>query len=190
MQHLKFSDRIRASVQWMQRFVNRLWYPPLMAVLAAADNFVVIVPTDGILISSTMLKPRRWISFASAIAIGSTIGAILLAAIVESHGLPWILQQYPGLDQSKTWAMSADFFDRYGLLLVFGVAATPLMQQPAVILASLANTPLMKLAMVIFTGRLLKYLVMAYVASHAPKMLQKMWGVKGELKEVGVKIDP
>ena len=188
MYHLNWNEKVRASVRWLQRFVNRVWYPPLVGLLAAADNFVVVVPTDGILVSSTMLKPKRWIGFASSVAIGSTVGAILLAAFVESHGLPWILDQYPGLSETRTWVWSAEFFERYGLLLVFGVAATPLMQQPAVILASLANTPLMKLAAVIFLGRFLKYLIMAYVASHAPNLLRKMWGVKGEMQEVGVKI--
>lgn len=182
-------NRIRTSVAWLQRFVDRLWYPPLVALLAAVDNFLIFVPTDGILISSSMLKPKRWLILAFGVAFGSTLGAIALAALVEYQGLPWILEFFPNIAQSKTWIWTEKFFQDFGLYLVFAIAMTPLVQQPAVILASLAHTPLAKLAAVIFAGRLFKYLVMAYVSSHAPGLLKKMWGLKGEMADVGVKIN-
>lgn len=62
------------------------------------------------------------------------------------------------------------------------------MQQPAVILASLADTPLSQLAAVIFVGRFIKFMIMAYVGSHAPRLLERMWGLKGELEDVGVQV--
>lgn len=184
----KLHARIRANVEILQRYAHRLWYPPLIGLLAALDNFVIVVPTDGILVSSTMLTPKRWVLLAFSVAIGSTLGALLLSMLVEWHGLPWILEYYPTVNQTKTWALSQEFFENYGLILVFAVAATPVMQQPAVILASLANTPLFKLAAVIFTGRLIKYLIMAYVGSHAPRLLEKMWGMKNDLKDAGVRL--
>ncbi|MEQ1879271.1 MAG: VTT domain-containing protein [Bdellovibrionia bacterium] len=181
--------KIRVCVSWLQRYTDRVWYPPLVGVLAALDNLVVIIPNDGILISSSMLTPRRWFLFALCVSIGSTVGALALAWLVEFQGLPWILEIYPGLDESKSWAWAAKFFDRYGLYLVFGVAVTPLMQHPAIILASLASTPLFDLAAVVFVGRFLKFLVMAYVGSHAPRLLTKMWGIRGELKDAGVSVE-
>ena len=185
----KLHGKIQSYVQVLQRFADRLWYPPLIGFLAALDNLVVIIPNDGILISSSMLTPKRWFILALSAAIGSTLGALVLAAIVEFHGLPWILEVYPSIVASKTWTLSADFFSKHGLLLVFVVSVTPLMQHPAVILASLANTPLAKLAAVVFFGRFIKFLIMAYVGSHTPRLLNKLWGVKGELKDVGVKIE-
>ncbi len=107
---------------------------------------------------------------------------------VETQGLEWILQTYPGINETKYWLLTSEFFEKYGLLLVFGVAVTPLMQQPAIILASLAQTPLLPLAAIMFSGRLIKFLLMAYLGSHAPKLLNKMWGIKGELKDAGVEI--
>lgn len=135
-----------------------------------------------------MLVPRRWLTFAFAAAIGSTLGAAALATFVETQGLEWILQTYPGISETKYWLLTSEFFEKYGLLLVFGVAVTPLMQQPAIILASLAQTPLLPLAAIMFSGRLIKFLLMAYLGSHAPKLLNKMWGIKGELKDAGVEI--
>jgi len=178
--------RILGSVKMLQAYVHRAWYGPLTGALALLDVFIVFIPTDGIVVSSAMLTPRRWFWLAGWVTLGSTLGTLLLAFLVERHGLPWILHYYPGLDQTPTWTWTLDFFNRYGLLLVFAIAASPLMQQPAVILAALANTPLPVLAAVIFTGRLLKFGAIAWIASHAPRLLGRLWGVKDELKELGL----
>ncbi len=180
--------KIRAWVQYLERFVDRPWYGPVIGCLALLDNLIVIIPNDGILISSTMLVPRRWATFALCISTGSTLGAMLLAVLVKVYGSPWLLEYYPGLDQSASWIKTQEFFAHYGLLVVFGVAITPFIQQPAVVLAALSPTPIWLIGLVVFAGRVIKFLIMAYVASHAPRLLAKMWGVSDELKDVG--IDP
>lgn len=184
----KIHERITYYVGILQRFADRLWYPPLIGTLAALDNFIVVVPTDGILISSSMLTPRRWFWLGMIVSLGSAIGALVLAAFVEWHGVPWIQAMYPGVTETTAWSWTDRFFNEYGLYVVFLVAVSPLMQQPAVILASLAGTPLVELAGVIFTGRTIKYLLMAYLGSHAPKVLAKFWGLRGELEDAGVKL--
>ncbi|MFZ4404004.1 MAG: YqaA family protein [Pseudobdellovibrionaceae bacterium] len=184
----KVHEKIQKYVSFLQRYTDRIWYPPFIGFLAALDNFVIVIPNDGILISSAMLTPKRWFILALSIAVGSTLGALALAVVVEQQGLPWILDAYPGVTDTKAWTLSLEFFEKYGLFLVFAVAITPFTQQPAVILASLANTPLAQLAAVIFIGRFIKFLIMSYIGSHAPRLLSKMWGLKGELKDVGVKL--
>lgn len=180
--------RIKKLVSALQRHADRAWYAPLIGLLSALDNLVLIIPTDGILISSSMLIPKRWLLFSVSIAVGSTLGALGLAALVEFQGHAWVLQVYPGLDQTLAWTWTERVFDNYGLLIVFALALTPLSQQPAVILAGLAKVPLSELAAVVFAGRLIKYLVMGYLGSHAPRLLKKLWGLGGELKDAGVDI--
>ncbi|MBX3020086.1 MAG: hypothetical protein KF799_00290 [Bdellovibrionales bacterium] len=184
----RFHEKIRASVLWLQRFVNRIWYAPLIGVLAALDNLVLVIPTDGILISSTMLTTRRWILLGLSVAIGSTIGGLILVALVKMHGLPLVLQFYPGLDETGPWLVTQQFFDSYGLLVVFAVMASPIVQQPALILASLSNAPMGQLALVIVAGRMLKFMAYAYLASHAPRLLARVWGLQGELKDSGLEL--
>ena len=179
---------LQIQIKKLQRHTGKKWFAPLLGVLAALDNIIVVIPTDGLLISSSMLIPKKWFTFALNVAIGSMVGAMALASIVELQGLPWLLNHYPDLDQTQTWMWSQDFFENYGLLFVFVVGLSPLMQQPAVILAALANTPLYKLALVVFFGRFFKFMLFAYIASHSPKYLKKIWGVKGELDEVDIKI--
>lgn len=185
----KLHSKIRTCVSHLQRYADRIWYPPLIGFLAALDNLVVVIPNDGILISSSMLTPKRWFLLATSVAIGSTIGAYALASLVELQGLPWILEIYPGLNETASWTWAENFFEKYGLFLVFVVAITPLMQHPAVILASVAETPMLPLMAVVFVGRFIKFLIMAYLGSHAPKLLGKIWGLDGELQDAGVKLD-
>lgn len=184
----KLHEKIRFYMKKLQTMSGHFWYAPLVSLLAAADNFILIVPTDGIMISSTIFNPKKWFYFAVIVAVGSTLGAIALSYVVQSHGLPWILETYPNINQSRSWELTNEFFNKYGLFVVFAIAATPIIQQPAIILASLAYTPYAKLAAVILTGRLLKYMIMGYIASHAPRLLNKMWGIQDELEDVGVKI--
>ena len=185
----KLHQKIQKHVKSLEQFVDRPWYPLLIGLLAALDNFVIIIPNDGILIASSMLVPKRWFIFGLCVSIGSTIGAVSLCTLVEKQGLPWILEYYPGLIETEVWTWTEKFFDEYGLLLVFGIGASPLTQQPVIILAGLANTPLFILAAVLFLGRILKFTLMAYLGSHSPKMLKKFWGIKDELKDAGVKLE-
>jgi len=183
-----FRQKISQAVDTLESFAQRSWYVPFISFLAALDNLVLIIPNDGILVSSTMLTPKRWFYIALAVSIGSTIGAVVLAELVQYHGFPWVLEIYPSINESTLWLKTVEFFEEYGLLLVFFVALTPIAQQPAVILAGIAHTPILKLASVIFVGRFIKYLILAYLASHAPKVLNKLWGIKGELKDVGIQL--
>jgi membrane protein YqaA with SNARE-associated domain len=111
---------------------------------------------------------------------------VLLALFVQNYGMSALLYFVPNLQQDPTWLWTQNFFSQYGLLLVFLVALTPIAMQPAVILATLANTSLMTLTALILVGRILKYLLLAYISSHAPKLLGRLWGVQDELAELDV----
>lgn len=160
----------------METHADRIWYPYVVGLLALIDSIVVVIPTDGILVSSVFLAPRKWFLFGLCVAVGSTIGGLLVAQLVAVKGLPWILEYYPGINETKTWLLTETFFEKYGLFLVFTVALTPFMQQPAVILASLAKVPIVELGLAMFVGRLIKYALISYLASHAPKFLKGRWG--------------
>lgn len=185
----RIHEKISGCVKGLQRFADRPWYPLVVGLLAALDNVLLVIPTDGILISSSMLAPRKWSALALSSAVGSTLGALVLALLVRDHGLALVLHLYPGLEESASWVLTLRFFNEYGLFLVFLVSITPLAQQPAVILTALSLTPIFHMAFVIFFGRSIKFFIMAYVGSHAPRLLNRLWGVKGELKDAGVHLD-
>ncbi len=163
---------------------DRPWYPFLIGFLAFIDNFTLIVPTDGMLVSSVLLRPLRWKRFAVAVATGSSLGAILMAAVAQHQGLELIQAHYPQWLTTDIWKWSAHFLTEYGLIVVFLVGLTPFTQQPTVILAALSGSPLLAISAALFLGRLIKYIFMGYVASHAPHLLRRLWGLQSEIKPI------
>ncbi len=184
----KYHRVIKRSIMKLRRFSNSFWFPPLLMVFAVLDVLVVIIPTEGILISSSMLKKGRWPTFALSVAIGSAIGSLLLINLIDHYGLQKILEFYPGIDQSNVWKLTLNFFNKYGLLVVFLVGITPLSQQPILAIAALSNISFLPLTLAILASRLIKFGIMAYIASHSPRLLNKFWGVKSEIKDAGIKI--
>jgi membrane protein YqaA with SNARE-associated domain len=179
--------RIRSWIAVLQKHAQSWWYPPAVALLAALDSVLIVIPTDGLLVSATMLAPKRWIYIAVLVTFGSALGALFLGAILELHGLPLLLHWFPHIAETESWKITDHLMDRWGALTVFAVALSPLMQHPAIILAALAGMPLLELFGLVFAGRLIKYFFLAWISTHAPGMLNKLWGIQGELKEAGIK---
>lgn len=186
---VKLHQKVQRYVKWLEQFADRPWYPFLISFLSVLDNFLIVIPNDGILVASSMLIPKRWLLFAIFVTVGSTIGSVLFTALVEMQGLPWILEYYPGIMETGFWKWTEKFFIEYDILIVFVVAILPITQHPVLILAGLANTPLFTLMVIIFFGRLFKFLLMAYLGSHSPKLLKRIWGMKDELKDAGMNIE-
>lgn len=180
------SQKFQAFLKWVQHYSDRPWYPEFVGVLAALDYWILVVPTDGLVIAGVVFSPKRWLRYGIVVPILSTIGAVTFAMFIGEHGLPFIQAHWPAIQQTATWTWTESFFDQYGLLVVFFVAATPLAQQPAIMIAALAQSPYSQLALAVFFGRLLKYMILCWLASHAPKVLEKLWGFKREMRETGV----
>jgi membrane protein YqaA with SNARE-associated domain len=178
------SGKIKAWAATLQRYVDRPWLPFLLAFFAFIDVYVIAIPTDGLMISSTMLRPKKWFTLGFAVSLGSTLGLLTLALLVHHYGLPLVLRLYPGIDHSPTWITTSEFFVKYGLLLVFLIGATPIFQQPSIILATLAGHSILLIGLYMFVGRTLKFLLFTYLASHAPKLLLRVWPGLADLGEV------
>lgn len=182
----KFVLFMKRLIDWLRGHVGSSWYPLLLGLLAAIDNLILFIPVDAILISSSMLRPQKWLGFAIYSVLGSTLGGSVLGVLVQVYGLPMLGELFPELLQSASWLWMSHFFEIYGLFLVFLVLASPFLQQPPIVIAALAGVPMAKLILVILGARFAKYMIMSYLASHAPKYLGRMWGVRQELKEAGI----
>ena len=114
---------------------------------------------------------------------------MILVGLIEEQGLYFVETYYPHILNSSAWQTADTFFDKYGLLAVFLIAASPLMQHPVLILAGLADTSLGTLAVTVFVGRFAKYLVFSYIAAKSPQYLSKLWGIdRKEMEELDVDV--
>lgn len=168
----------------LQLYADRWWYAPLIGALAFADLFIIIVPTDGLLVTASMMQPRRWVRNFICVTLGSSLGAIALALLVREHGLPFLLSLAPDLPEHWMWGWSEKFLSNYGAWAVGLISLSPLIQHPAVALAALSTMPIAHIALAVLIGRFFKYLIFSWIASHSPHLIRRLWGIRGELDKV------
>lgn len=186
---MKIVAKALGAIRGLRRYVDRPWYPFALAGLTMIDFFVVFIPSDGIIVASAMARPKRWVSLGIAMALGSLIGGLILAAVAQHFGEPFINWISPGLLDSEAWLTSEAWLERHGIWALFLVAASPLAQQPSILLAGLTDMPIWEIGLALASGRLLKFLAYAWIASHTPKLVKKIPALSGELEEL-VEGDP
>ena len=183
---LPWTDRVLKKVQHLQLYSKKWWYQPLMGILAGLDHYVVVIPVDGLLVSSVLLNPKKWFSLAIFFTVGSSLGALGFLFILDSIGIDRLMALFPMIFESRFWTWAQDFFQSHGSWIVLGSGVSPFPQQPAVIVTGLAQVPFWTIAGMLVTGRFIKFMFIAYVSSHAPKKLSKLWGIQGELEEMHI----
>ncbi|MCB0418225.1 MAG: hypothetical protein KDD39_11270 [Bdellovibrionales bacterium] len=170
-------------IRKLQQYSDRPWYLPFLATLIGLDLFLLIVPSDGLLVSSVMLRPKRWVRICIWVSVGSALGALALSALVQWDSV-WLMNSFPTLFQSSHWESTNAFIDKHGAwaLALFSFSILP--QQPAVIISALAGMPLEVILISVFVGRLVKYGILSYVASHAPRIINRLWFIRKEVQQL------
>jgi membrane protein YqaA with SNARE-associated domain len=181
---MKLIQNTLAQIRRLERFVDRPWYPFVLAGLTFIDFFVVFVPSDGIVVASTLARPKKWFLVGFSMTMGSLLGGLLMALLTKHYGEPFIDWMSPGLLETQAWHTSEMWVDRWGVWALFGVAVSPLAQQPSIMLAALADMPLTWIGVALGGGRLVKFLGYAWVASHAPRLIGKLPALQQELQEL------
>ncbi len=174
-------ERIRNAVKRLQTFADRWWYFPVLGILAGADLFILVVPTDALLISSVMLRPKKWVSAFICVALGSAIGAAVFAGVIQWDTNLFMERWFPDAFDSVLWQRTDAFFDAWGGFALLLIACSPLVQFPAVAVAALSGMSLTKIFFVCLLGRALKAALFSYGASHAPRLLMRLPFVRREL---------
>jgi membrane protein YqaA with SNARE-associated domain len=174
------SRKILRNLRSLQKHIDRPWYLPTVALLAFADVFVMIIPTDALLVSAVLVKPRRWWLAGTLVALGSSLAALVLAGAVQ-WDLDGLTRLFPSLFESPSWRGTDAFLEKYGVWALALFAAGPLPYQPAVILVALSGASLTEISLATLLGRGGKYYVLAYLASHAPRYLERLRSVRREM---------
>lgn len=157
---------------------DRRAYPVLVGALASLATLSMCVPVVPLLSASVLLNARRWRAIALCAAVGS--GAAALVLYVVFHHLGWVqlLGYLPELARSPNWVTIERFTEGYGLLALLGIAASPLPQTPALVFVALADLSPLSVFATMFSGKLAKYGLTAWLAARAHDSLQ------GEIEEM------
>ncbi len=161
------------QVSTIQRFAHRKWYVFLISLVAALDIFIFIIPTEAILVSSVILTPDKWKSRFIWVAIGSSIGALILALIIHLFGVEALHAWLGETVGTEKWTTLTRIMKENSFLGVFTFSLGPLPHQGGVILAMISGGTLYDVFFGTLLGRLIKYGFFAWIGTHAPAKLQK-----------------
>ncbi len=164
-----------------------------MALLAGLDLFVVVVPTDGLFVSSILARPRRWVFVAVLVAIGSSVGGFVLAQATElfmkgilgAHGttnLEWLNSILKSVIETPDSSVQK-WVEQYGIWAIMIGAISPLPLQPFVVGPVLTGMSVPTIAMSLFAGRLAKYLLLGAVVAYVPRFVPYLKGIQDEIVE-------
>ena len=174
-------EQLRNWLLRLEKHADRPWYIPTIALLAGLDLFVVIIPTDGLLVTSALLLPKKWMRLACFVSLGSALGALCLTVAIQYWGHDFLEHLGVGALGSDSWTYWSEVLHRFGWLALVGLAAGPLPLQPGTVVAAVGNVPPSEVFTFILLGRLMKYLLLSWVATHAPNLLSRFWGLKSEV---------
>jgi MFS family permease len=77
-------------------------------------------------------RQRRWGLLVIACALGSALGATLLAWLVANYGTQFFEILLPRLAHTQEWQSGIRWIDTFGFAALLAVAALPLSQTPVV----------------------------------------------------------
>ena len=159
----------------LPQYVSRPWYPLAMALVAFSDYFIFIIPLDAMVVASIMAARKRWISISFWASLGSTLGAVIFAALIQHYGISFLESTAPNLLNDPLTQSITAWVNDYGFWAIVAIAATPIHQHPTVAIAALAKVPLWTIFLSMFLGRFIKYCVYTWLSTHAKKGLERFF---------------
>lgn len=144
------------------------YYPLVVAFVAFAVTVTFSFPFVLALIPAVMLAPRRWLGLGLLSGIASGCGAAMLVAIFHHLGWELIAARYPELVQLETLQWASDWLQRYGLIALLVIAASPMPQTPALLLLALIDPSLPGVAIAVGLGKTAKYVLVAWATARYP----------------------
>ena len=164
--------RKRYLPAWLRRILvssaTYRYYPLVVAFVAFSVTVTFSFPFVLALIPAVLLAPKRWLSLGLLCGVASGCGAALLVEIFQQLGEAFIAARYPGVMQMGAWQWTSDWLQRYGLIALMVIAASPMPQTPALLFCALANLPAFGVLIAVGLGKTAKYLLLAWLTARYP----------------------
>jgi membrane protein YqaA with SNARE-associated domain len=151
------------------RRADRPAFPAVVGAVAVAATLSMSVPFATLLVAAVLMARRRWIAIAVGASLGAALGAALLYLVFHHLGWARLFDAYPDVVRSTAWSDATRWLSTYGVLALLVIAATPLPLTPALMFAGISRLPIVEVVLVLWIGKLAKYLVYAWLASRFPE---------------------
>lgn len=165
------------AIAYLDRRANVRWFPLLVGGCAFLVTITLTVPVELLVIIGVLISPSRWIATGSLAALGSSFASLGLYLAFHHLGWDLLLDWYPDIANSKLWSDSTRWLSEYGIVALFVLMAVPLPlpKTPALAFVAIYRMPVLEVALAIGFGKLLKYLLYAYVVSRFPAYFSRLY---------------
>lgn len=143
-------------------------FPMVVAAVALAATLSMSVPFASLLVAAVLMAPRRWATISLWSSLGAALGSAVLYLIFHHLGWARLFDAYPDVVGSAAWRDATGWLARYGIVALLVIAATPLPLTPALMFAAISRLPVAEVILALWVGKLVKYLVYAWLASSFP----------------------
>ena len=161
-----------ALPHWLKRALvysaAHRYYPLVVTLICFISTVTFSFPFAAMLIPAILLAPRRWLSIGLLCGIASGCAAAVLVEIFHYVGHEFVIARYPELLQLKGWQWASEWLQRYGLIVMLIIAASPMPQTPALLLCALANLPTLGILVAVGVGKTVKYLFLSWLTARYP----------------------
>ena len=157
---------IRRLASWASRWAHSPYFPlaGLVLALGATLTAIAFVPVLCVLVTA---RGARWGLLVITCALGSALGATILAWIVAEYGPQMIEQWLPRVSHSQQWLSGVHWVEDFGYLALFAFAALPLSQTPVLVACAILGMSLPQIFLAVLAGKLAKYAISAAATEYA-----------------------
>lgn len=101
-----------------------------------------------------------------------------MLAVLTYQDSQWVIETFPQVFASSSWQETSEFLRTYGFGAVFLGSVGPIPLQPFVFVGALSEMTSWTLLGGVFTGRVVKYVFLSYIAAKSPELLGKIFRVR------------
>jgi membrane protein YqaA with SNARE-associated domain len=169
--------------RWIDRALHLLatttssrWYGPLTGAIAFALTLTASAPFTAVLVAALWLTPHRWKALVVFSSLGGALGGIVLVSGFQHLGWGPLYSAFPDLAAAPTWQRIVRAIEDYGVAALAVVAAAPMPQTPALIIAASAKLNPVAVIVALFAGKVVKYSVVAWLVSVGSPLVDRLIG--------------
>jgi membrane protein YqaA with SNARE-associated domain len=160
-------------VQWVRSASGNRWFPFHAALIVIVDYFFPVLPSTALVVSASVLAPKRWLPIAIGCSIGSALGALIIAFIFQQYGWLVIEWLFGDLRTAPQWETIQYAIQTFGLIALFLFSFLPMPLRVPTLVTTLAGVLPITIMIIVLIGRLVGYGLLAKLASVSPKQLLK-----------------
>ncbi len=155
--HRHAAEQLDPGSRLLWRVRHSRWYPLAVGLFALISAGTGLYPFGPVLVAATVFAPQRWRSVYFGALCGAALGGMLCAALVQGLGVQVIDWAFADIRQHEFWSLSAWWIQRHGSLALAVIAALPVPQMPALIVAALADLHPLTIGAALCAGKIVKY---------------------------------